>query len=71
MTEKIFEHLRQHKPIIVNYGKGYFTDKDVKEPAYYDEKIQKYRSKTGIWSNKLLKEIANNEVENTLIELGE
>ena len=71
MMEKIFEHLRQHKPIIVNYGKGYFTDKDIKEPAYYDEKIQKYRSETGIWSNKLLKEIVNGEVENTSIEIGE
>ena len=71
MMEKIFEHLRQHKSIIVNYGKGYFTDKDVKEPAYYDEKIQKYRSETGIWSNKLLKEIVNGEVENTSIEIGE
>jgi len=69
MMEKIFEHLRQHKPIIVNYGKGYFTEEDVKEPAYYDEKIQKYRSETGIWSNKLLKEIVNGEVENTSIEI--
>lgn len=69
MMKKIFEHLRQHKPIIVNYGKGYFTDEDVKEPAYYDEKIQKYRSETGIWSNKLLKEIVNGEVENTSIEI--
>lgn len=69
MTEKIFNHLKQHKPIIVNYGKGYFSNKDVKEEAYYDEKIQKYVSETGLWSNGLLRQIARGEVENTTIEL--
>ncbi len=71
MTEKIFNHLREHKPIIVNYGKGYFTDKDIKERAYYDEELQKYCSDTGIWSNNLLREIARGEVEDTTIELEE
>ena len=71
MMMKIFEHLKEHKPIIVNYGKGYFSNKDVREPAYWDDKIQKYRSETGIWSNNLLKEIARGEVENTTIELGQ
>lgn len=69
--EKIFNHLKEHKPIIVNYGKGYFTDNEIKEVAYYDEKMQKYRSETGIWSNQLLREIAKGEVENTSIEIGE
>lgn len=69
MTEKIFNHLKEHKPIIVNYGKGYFTDEDVKEEAYYDESIQKYRSETGIWGNKLLREITRGEVEGYSIEL--
>ncbi len=68
---KISNYLNEHKPIIVNYGKGYFTNKDIKEEAYYDTEIHKYRSSTGIWSNKLLKEIANGEVENTKIEIGE
>lgn len=71
MMEKVFNHLREHKPIIVNYGKGYFTDEDIKEKAYYDEEIQKYRSETGIWSNSLLREIVRGEVENTKIELEE
>lgn len=71
MTEKIFNHLREHKPIVINYGKGYFSDEDVKEEAFYDETIQKYRSDTGIWSNNLLKEIARGEVEDTKIELVE
>lgn len=69
MTEKIFNHLKEHKPIIVNYGKGYFRDEDIKEEAYYDEEIQKYRSETGIWGNKLLKQILKGEVENTTIEI--
>lgn len=69
--EKIFNHLKEHKPIIVNYGKGYFTDNEIKEVAYYDEEMQKYRSETGIWSNQLLREIAKGEVENTSIEIGE
>lgn len=69
--EKIFNHLKEHKPIIVNYGKGYFTDNEIKEVAYYDEKMQKYRSETGIWSNQLLREIAKGEVENASIEIGE
>ena len=71
MMKKIFNHLKEHKPIIVNYGKGYFTNNEIKEVAYYDEKMQKYRSETGIWSNQLLREIAKGEVENTSIEIGE
>lgn len=69
MTEKIFNHLKEHKPIIVNMGKSYFSNEDVKEEAYYDESIQKYRSETGIWGNKLLREIARGEVEGYSIEL--
>lgn len=71
MMEKIFEHLKEHKPIVVNMGKGYFTDKDIKEEAYFDETIQKYRSETGIWGNKILREIARGEVEGYKIEIGE
>lgn len=71
MKDIISNHMKEHKPIIVNYGKGYLSDEDVKEVAYYDEEIQKYRSDTGIWSNKLLREILNGEVENTTIEIGD
>lgn len=67
--EKIFKHLHEHKTIIVNYGKGYFSEEDIKEQAYYDEDIQKYRSETGIWGNNLLRQIARGEVEETRIEL--
>lgn len=69
--EKIFNHLKEHKPIIINYGKGFLSEEDIKEKAWYDDTIQKYRSETGIWSNKLLRNIVNGEVENTTIEIGE
>lgn len=69
MTKKIFKHLHEHKPIIVNYGEGYFSGEDIKEKSYYDEKIQKYRGELGIWSNKLLREIARGEVEGVTIEI--
>ena len=69
MNDTIFNHLKEHKPITINYGKGYFSDEDVKETAYYDNEIQKYRSETGIWSNKLIREISRGEVENTEIEV--
>ena len=67
--EKIFKHLHEHKPIVINYGKGYFSEEDIKEKAYYDENIQKYRSETGIWGNNLLRQIVRGEVEETRIEL--
>ena len=71
MTEKIFNHINEHKPIIVNYGKGTITEEDVKEEAYYDESIQKYRGEMGIWSNKLLREIVRGEVEGVKIEISD
>ena len=71
MKDIISNQLKEHKPIIINYGKGIITNEDVKEKAYYDEKEQKYVSETGIWSNKLLRQILNNEVEDVKIEVGE
>lgn len=68
--EKIFKHLSEHKPIIINYGKGIIKpDEDVKEECYYDESIQKYKGELGVWSNKLLREIARGEVEDITIEI--
>ena len=71
MTEKIFNHLKEHKPIIVNYGKGIIKpEEDVKEECYYDESIQKYRGNFGIWSNKLLREIARGKIKGITIEIN-
>lgn len=69
--KNLFKHLHEHKPIIINYGKGYFSDKDIKEKAYYDENIQRYVSETGVWSNNLIRQILRGDVENTKIELEE
>ena len=71
MNNIVFKNMQEHKPIIINFGKGYLTDKDIKEKAYYDDEIKRYRSETGIWGNKLLREILQGEVENTTIEVGE
>ena len=68
MTDTVFKRLKEHKPITINYGKGILSDEDIKEVAYYDETIQKYRSEDGIWSNKLLREIANGEVVGMVVE---
>ena len=62
--------MENKKPIIINYGKGYFSDKEIKEKAEYDYSIGKYRDSTGIWEMKLLLEIARGEVKNTKIEIG-
>ena len=65
------QRLKEHKPIIINYGKGILTDEDVKDYATWDDEIQKYRDDTGIWSTELLLEIIKGNVENTKIEIGE
>ena len=67
----LLEWIENKKPLIINYGKGYFTNQDIKDYATWDYKIGKYRDDTGIWDMKLLLEIANSEVENTKIEIGE
>lgn len=67
----MLQRLKEHKPIIINYGKGILTDEDVKDYATWDDEIQKYRDDTGIWSTELLLEIIKGNVENTKIEIGE
>ena len=69
--ENLLKKLREHQPIIVNYGKSEFEDRDIKEPAICDEKRNAYVSETGIWDTKLLIEIARGEVKNTTLEIGE
>ena len=66
---KILEKsIKEKRPIVVNYGKGYFSDNDVRETSYWDNDKQTYISQTGIWSLKLLYEIARGELENVSIE---
>lgn len=66
--EDLLKKLKEHQPIIVNYGKGQYDDKDIKELAVWSDKQNAYISETGIWDTKLLIEIARGEVENTSIE---
>lgn len=67
--EGLLKRLREHQPIVINYGKGYFTNQDIKEYATWDWSIGKYRDTTGIWDTKLLLEIARGEVPGTTIEV--
>ena len=71
LLEELIKIINNKQDFIVNYGKGYFSDKDVKELAYWDEEIKAYRGETGIWSMELLYQIAKGEVKNTSIEIGE
>lgn len=70
-NEKVLKAIDEHKPLIVNYGKGILSGLDIKEPAVWDDLKNVYTSETGIWSTKLLKEIARGEVEGATIEFEE
>lgn len=61
--------INNHETFIVNYGKGYLGNYDIKEKATWDDELKAYTSDTGIWSLKLLYEIANGEVEDASIEV--
>lgn len=69
--EELKAAIEKHKPLLVNYGKGFFTDKDILDHATWDESIGKYRDGTGIWDTKLLLEIAQGKVDDTTLELEE
>lgn len=69
--EELIKVINNKEDFIVNYGKGYFSDEEVKEKAYWDKDIKAYRSSTGIWGMELLYQIAKGEVENTKIEIKE
>ena len=44
MTQKnLLKQLEEHKPIIINYGKGYYTDEDLKDYAKWDEEKNTYK----------------------------
>ena len=69
--EELKAAIEKHKPLLVNYGKGFFTDKDILDHATWDESIGKYRDSTGIWDTKLLLEIDQGKVDDTTLELEE
>lgn len=67
--EDLLKKLKEHQSIVVNYGKGFIFDSDIKEKAIWDEGINAYRSNTGIWSTKLLLEIAQGKIDGMKLEL--
>ena len=71
LLEELIKTINNKESFIVNYGKGFLSDKEVKEKAYWDEEKKAYRSETGVWSMELLYQIAKGEVENIKIEIGE
>ena len=61
--KKLKTALISHKSLIVDFENGLF------EELYFDEKINYYRGKKiGIWSMRLLLEIAKNKVERDSIK---
>lgn len=61
--KKLKTALISHKNLIVDFENGLF------EELYFDEKINYYRGKKiGIWSMRLLLEIAKNKVERISIK---
>lgn len=63
--KKLKDSCVNHEDLVVDFGNG------LKEELYYDEKIKNYRGKQiGIWSIKLLAEIARGEVENISLEVS-
>ena len=61
--KKLKTALISHKSLIVDFENGLF------EELYFDEKINYYRGKKiGIWSMRLLLEIAKNKVERISIK---
>lgn len=71
IQENLLQRLKEHLPVIINYGKGYFTNKDIKNYAKWDNKQNRYVDDTGVWDTELLIEIAKGNVENTKLEIEE
>lgn len=69
--EDLLKKLREHKPIIVSYGKGFISDNEILEKAIWDEERKAYTSETGIWDTKLLIEIAQGKAENLSISIAQ
>lgn len=70
-SRKIKEAIKNREPIVVNYGKGYITQEEIKEVTFWNSEKNRYISETGQWSTDLLQDIAKGEVPNVSIELIE
>lgn len=70
-SRKIKEAINNREPIVINYGKGYITQEEIKEVTFWNSEKNRYISETGQWSIDLLNDIARGEVPNVSIELME
>lgn len=62
--KKLKMALTEHRNLIVDFSDG------ITEELYFDNEIQKYRGQViGIWSMKLLLEIAKGEVDSTTLRV--
>lgn len=66
---KYLEAIKNKQPIIINYGKGFILDKEIKDYASWDYEEGKYRDETGTWNTELLIDIAKGKVEGTRLEV--
>ena len=71
LLTKYLQAINDKKPLVINYGKGIITDKDIKDYATWNDELNCYTDMTGQWDTKLLIEIAKGNVEDIKIELGE
>ena len=69
--KEIIEAIKNHEPVIVNYGKGYITQEPIREITYWSSDKNRYVSETGMWSIELLLELARGEFPNMSVELME
>lgn len=69
LLKTYLEAINNHEPLIINYGTGNTTKKEIKEITYWNKSENQYDSETGKWDIELLLEIAKGEVDNMSIEL--
>ena len=68
--EDLLKKLKNHSPLVINFGKGYFTEEDIKEKIYWNNEKKEYVGESSIvWKLNILLEIARGEVENTTFEV--
>lgn len=69
LLDKLKMAIKNHEPLIVNYGEGNYKKEDIKEITYWNTSKNKYDSETGQWSIELLMEIAKGKIPGYSIEL--
>lgn len=70
--EDLLMRLKEHKPLIINFGKGYcYSRDDITEKIKWDNEENEYVGETfGVWKLSMLLEIAKGNVKDTRLEIG-